>query len=137
MKKNDLSALDTARGAEQGFTIQLRDPAGNATDMEITVLGAESDAYVAKEREILRRRQKEAERGRKYKLPALEEIEADALELMVVVTTGWTNIELDGQAVPFNADSARMLYKRFRWIREQVDAAISDRANFLPRAATA
>lgn len=135
-KHVDLSSLDTSRGAEQGFTVALTSPGtGEPLDIEIDVMGADSDQYKDRSRDIQRRRQKAMEKARKLTFASPEEVEADVVELLVAVTTGWRNVEEGGKAVPFSGNAARELYRKYDWIREQVDAAINDRANFLPKAA--
>lgn len=132
----DLAALDTSRGAEEGYTLTLVHPkTGEATPVTITVLGADSETFRDKQREILRRRAERMNRTRKLTV-APEEAEADSLELLVAVISGWSGMTLDGAELPFSGENARMVLRRFGWIREQVDQAVSDRANFLPRSAS-
>jgi hypothetical protein len=136
-KKIDLAALDTAAGGEQGFELQLTNPGTDvALDITINVLGADSDPVVEVERELARKRGKAIEKARRLRVGSPEELEADAIELLVAATIGWKNVELDGTPLTFTKDNARLLYRRFRWIREQVDQAIQDRRNFLPKRAT-
>lgn len=133
----DLSALDTAKGAEQGYELTLSHPkTGEPTPMKITVLGADSDAYREKLRDFQRRRADRMNKGRRLSVTP-EEIEAETLEMLVAVTTGWSGFTLDGAPLPFSGDNARTVYRRFSWIREQVDQAVGDRANFLPTSASA
>ncbi len=138
-KELDLDALDTGKGAEEGFALTLTHPkSGEPLPAKITVLGAESDAYRSKQREFLRRSADRVNRTRKL-VVSPEELEAEALELLVTATTGWDwgGMTLGGQPAPvFTHDAARQIYTRFGWIREQVDQAVGDRANFLPRSAS-
>lgn len=138
-KSLDLSALDTTRGAEQGAELQLSHPrSGELIPARISLLGADSSAWLDKHREFQRRRADRLNRTRKF-VVSPEDLEAEQLELLVVATTGWdwSGITLEGEPVPaFSADAARRIYKRFGWVREQVDAFVQDRANFLPRSAS-
>lgn len=63
-----------------------------------------------------------------------EELEADSVALLAALTAGWHLVALDGSPidVPFSAEAARELYAEpsLAWIREQVDAFASSRANF-------
>lgn len=53
-------------------------------------------------------------------------------ELLASITAGCANLSMgDEEITPKNI---RQAYERFSWLREQADAFISDRANFLPRA---
>lgn len=131
----DLAALDTAKGAEEGYELQLTHPkTGEALPARIRVLGADSETFRDKQRELLRRRGERMNRTRRLAVSP-EEAEADSLELLVAATAGWSGLALDGAELPFSGDNVRLVYKRFGWIREQVDAAVSDRANFLRNAA--
>lgn len=132
----DLATLDTRRGADGGFALLLRHPVtGQPIGASIRVLGKDSHAYQAKALELQRRRLDRARRSEgEIADPAM--IRADATELLACCTSGWEGIELDGEAFPCNEGNATALYERFTWIREQVDEAIHDRANFLPGAAS-
>lgn len=63
-----------------------------------------------------------------------EAIESNTIDYFVTLTAGWRMCGLDGQRidVPFTPENARALYSSTRsaWLREQVDAFVSDRANF-------
>lgn len=137
----DLSTLDTSRGAEEGFELQLVNPkTGDPLPIWITVSGVDSEAYQAAIRDRQRRQFKAMAQSRKFTLTP-EEIEANALDLLVVATRGWRGakgktILLAGEDLAPGTENFRKVYKQFAWIREQVDAAISDRANFLPGGST-
>lgn len=132
----DLADFDTSKGAEQGFELTIADlKSGAPTTMKITVLGADSDAYRERQRQFQRARVERMNKSRRMNITP-DEIEAEALELLVEVTTGWSGFRLNGADLPFNRDNVRMVYKRFGWIREQVDQAVGDRGNFLPRSAS-
>jgi hypothetical protein len=131
----DLKKFDTKSGAEQGYELVLLDPAGTQTDAAITLRGADSDTYQRKLREHQRRRLDQLNRTRKV-TQSPEAIESEAIELMVAATIGWRGIERDEVEVSFSGDAARALYTEFPAIREQVDQAINERANFLPKAAS-
>jgi hypothetical protein len=44
---------------------------------------------------------------------------------------GKPTITMDKKELEFSVDNAIALYERFPWIKEQVDIAIGDRANFI------
>lgn len=60
-----------------------------------------------------------------------EELEADALEVLVTCTVSWTNVEYQKEQLACTPANVRMLYADLPWLREQVDQFINDRANFL------
>ena len=139
MEKLDLSALDTKKGAEAGFEVQLSHPqTGALLPIWITVLGADSDTYQATAKAQQRKRADKLMRGRRFQFATPDEQEEDDLDLLSTVTTGWrAEADLDGKPWPaFSAAVARALYKRFPWIKEQLFTATADRANFLPRSAS-
>jgi hypothetical protein len=132
----DLADYDTTQGAEQGYTLTIADlKTGAPTSMKITVLGADCDAYRERQRLFQRARVDRMNKARRMTVTP-EEIEAEAIELLVEVTTGWSGFKLNGADLPFTRDNVRLVYKRYGWIREQVDQAVGDRANFLPKSAS-
>jgi hypothetical protein len=134
MEKLDLSALDTKKGAEQGFEVQLTHPnTGTVIPVWIKVLGIDSDTYRATLMAQQRRRMERLRRGKRMNVTP-EELEDEALDLLVTITISWrADMTLDGKPYPeYSTSAAKSLYQRFPWIREQVDSAMADRANFLP-----
>ena len=83
-------------------------------------------------REQINRRFKQMGRRIAVQMTA-EENEAEALELLVHVTTAWRNVTFKGVALDLNDANARMLYEQVPVIREQVEDAINDRGNFMRR----
>ena len=61
---------------------------------------------------------------------SLEVSYKNIIENLVSATVSWEKIQLEGEVLEYSEDNARKLYRRFPWIREQVDAFMSDRANF-------
>lgn len=133
----DLTHLDTRKGAEQGFELALTHPeTGARLGATMLLLGADAEEYQRQVRAFQKKRTQQFLRQRKYTLSP-EEAEEEAIELLVVATLGWKDVVVDGKPLEFNHDNARMLYTRFPWLREQVQEAVTDRANFLPRSASA
>lgn len=131
----DLSKLNTA-AADQGVEMVLRHPATDdalqtegGQPISITLAGGDSErARKARNAAHNRRLQ------RMNKKLTAESLEAEGLDVLVACTLGWQNIHFEGEDLAFSPDNARKLYKAVPWIREQVDAFIVDRANFLPSA---
>lgn len=96
----------------------------------IELYSADSEAARRHNRAIQRRRL--AMRGRGRITP--EELEAEGVELLAALTTGWRLVTLSGKTleVPFSPENARELYAApsLAWIREQVDEFAADRSNF-------
>jgi hypothetical protein len=127
----DLASIDTIKDANNGAEIELFHPTeGTDLDIHIGLLGKDSDKF----------RQVQAQQGRKrtQKLQktgfrigiGADEIEQDAIELLASVTTGWRNMVMGGKEVPFSYENAVVIYTKYPWIREQVDAAVGDRSRF-------
>lgn len=113
--------------------VEVFDPrTRRGTGIFITVASKDSDRYKKKLREQINRRFKQMGRRIAVQMTA-EENEAEALELLVHVTTGWRNVTYKGVALDLNDANARMLYEQVPVIREQVEDAINDRGNFMRR----
>src|SRR5678815_2274019 len=65
-----------------------------------------------------------------------EELDNDLLEIYAACTLGWYGIAVDGVDLPCNKQNALLVYKRFRWVVDQVADFIRDRANFLRSSAS-
>ena len=133
MKKIDLSTIDTVKGSNEGFNVQIYHPGTNEDlDITITVLGKDSDAFQRISRAQNKKRMAKMQKGgfRNTTVP-IEEIEQDGINLLAACTTGWTSIVIEGKEIEFSTDNAIQLYQQYPWIKEQVDIAIGDRANFI------
>jgi hypothetical protein len=118
--------------AGRGYELQIVDDTGEQVDWFITVAGVDSEAYRAQQRE--HQRQGLAMTSRKQRLELTPElIEERALDLIVAATLGWRG---EDAALPFTAENARKAYRDLPQVEEQVDRAIQNRANFLPRSGT-
>ncbi len=136
MKKGtvDLAAIDTVKGANEGFDVQIYHPGTNEDlGISITVLGKDSDEFQKISRAQSKKRMAKLSKGgfRNTTQIPIEEIEQDGIELLAACTKGWAGVVIDGKPVSFSQAEAVNLYTRFPWIREQVDTAIGDRANFI------
>jgi hypothetical protein len=134
----DLATFDTAKS---GLTAQMKveHPGTGETVLQedgktpvtMTLCSADGEDYRRVLRTTANRRlEKQQQRGKRAKL-SVEEIEGDAIEALVAATKDWSGIEYRGRKLEFNVDNCRMIYKDLPWLREQVDAFISERANFL------
>ena len=130
----DLSSIDTVAGANAGFDVQIYHPGTNEDlGIIIRVLGKDSDEFQKISRAQSKKRMAKMSKGGNFRntnLP-LEEIERDSLDLLAACTKSWAGVKLEGKDLECNAANAVMIYERFPWIKEQVDTAIGDRANFI------
>jgi hypothetical protein len=140
MDSLDLSRLDVRKGADAGFELQLTHPVSGAPlPIFVTILGADSDEYQGALREQQRKYTERMARGKRAPVTQ-DEMEEQSLVLLARITRSWRTVgevALDSKPFPaFSSAEARRLYERFPWIREQIDRAMGDRANFLPGSAT-
>lgn len=146
----DLSQFDTVADANKGTAVRLFSPRDQSDlGIIINVQGRDSNAFRDKQGEQNRRRIAKLQRAGNFKLspPSQKEIDADTAELLAAVTTGWASeepdgdpadgavrtrqvIKIGGEELEFNFENAVKVYRKFPWIREQVDAAVMDRGLF-------
>lgn len=97
-----------------------------------------SDSNIARKHNMAIQRRRIAMRGRVKITP--EELEAEAVELLVALTAGWLLIAPNGEVIdlPFTAENAREVYsdRSMLWLRNAVDEFSSDRANFSQASST-
>lgn len=129
--------LDSRTLANEGIDVDIMHPVtGVPTGFYITVLGRDSDVY--QKLEAKQQQQRLARMARLGKLPPRtnEEMKESALELIAACTKGW-GMRPDEDGNPrtfepaFNPDEALHMYRTTPEIREQVEAAIVDRARFI------
>jgi hypothetical protein len=133
MSKFDALALEVDKPSRMVIVHPVtRQPIRDAdgTEAYISLFSGDSEPARKHQRTVSRRRL--AMRGRGKLTP--EELEAEAVELLAVVTTGWLLLDFNGKPidVEFSQDNARELYglSALSWIREQVDEFVADRGNF-------
>ena len=121
------------------FDVILVNPAdGKDLGLTIKILGRDSDAFVSLQREQEKARlDKVVVRQGKVvqNQQSLEQFESDRLELLIACTLGWTTadgtmLQMGGADFPFNAANAHTMYSTIPFIREQIQEAMFDRANF-------
>ena len=123
----DLAKLDIVSPANEGVWMELEHPVtGEPLGVKIKLAGTDSDYY---KKELRRQQNKRLKKG--IRNINAEELEAEAVELLVACTLDWEGVELEGQALECNPENVRKIYKKFPWIKEQVDAFINNRANFI------
>lgn len=119
---------------DDAFPVELRGPDGaqlfndDGSPMTISVLGADSEIAIKSRNASSNRR---IQQGARVKITA-ESINGDANSYLAKLTAGW-NITMGGGKPEFSYDAVLALYAnpKLLFIKEQVDAAISERSNFL------
>lgn len=127
----DLNKLDLTKAANAGAWYTLKHPATNeALPMKIKVLGKDSDKFIQLSEDFRRSSLDDLKANK-----TTEQRMASAAEygdkLLVACTLEWQGIELDGKKLDCTPDNVKLVYKRFNWIKDQIDTAIADRANFI------
>ena len=134
MKKGviDLANIDTVKGAIEGLTLRFTPATNEDLGITINVIGKDSDEFQKITREQTKKRMQKAAKGgfRNVTIP-VEELEEDSLKLLAACTKGWSGVVENGKAVECTKENAMAIYEKYPWIREQVDTAIGDRANFI------
>lgn len=145
-----LASLNTAFAANEGRPMTVVHPVhrtpltfGNDKEpVQIDLLGSDSDACVAVEHASRNDNLEAMREGAKLSAADLDLRSAKGL---AKATTGWRGIPQgwidnteDETPAPFSQANALKLYtnKGVRWVKEQADKFIADRANFLPAAPT-
>jgi hypothetical protein len=148
----DLASLDTATASDADAKVPILHPTSKEPiGINIKVLGKHSTIFRELVRERINNRIKmesqAAKRGKTVDPRTAEQVEQEALEMLVACTMDWeTEIKnekgeivetkptvfFEGQHLPFSAQNALLVYSRMLWMREQVDNAIGDLENFIP-----
>lgn len=125
-KAVDLSIFDVVTGANAGFDLEIRTPAGAKSGVVFRLLGSDSDVYQKIDAAQRKRRMEAAAKAGRF-VSDPDQQEEDEVEKLVAGTLGWSNL-----SVEFSKEKAEAIYrdKTYSPIREQVAVAIHDRANF-------
>lgn len=127
----DLNKLDLSKASNEGAWITLKHPASNEDlPMKIKVVGKDSDKFIQLSEEF-RRSTLEDMKANKSVEQRIETSKQYGDNLLVACTLEWKGIELDGKKLDCTQDNVKLVYQRFGWIKEQIDTAIADRANFI------
>lgn len=132
----DLDTLDTTDAAETGERMEVAHPTSGATLMNgstaiaLILAGQDSDRYRVADRKISNKRLASSRNGQRMTLTA-ESIEADNLQRLVSCTIGWEGIAWGGEEKECTPENVRICYERWPFMREQAEAFIGDRSNFL------
>lgn len=132
-------SINNAPKFKDTYTLHLKDvltdeplyeDAEQTIPVTVTIYGKSSKQYrgainAMQNRELRRRAKKET--------ATAEQVQAEAVDLLVACSAD-SSLELDGELVN-NKDAFKKLYSNpeFGWIRDQVDAALAEDANFLTK----
>lgn len=141
-----LASLNFASAANEGRTMTVLHPIDRTALLDekgdpvtITLLGRDSDAFIAAENAARNRAVEQIKEGAKFSAAAADE---EAAASLARATTGWSGvvqgwIDGTGDETPakFSVENAKKLYmgRGVRWIRDQADKFVGDRAHFLAK----
>ncbi len=133
--------IDTKTLSDDGVWCHLRHPTTDdpltlkGQPIRIRLSGIDGERWQRAQRKARQRRQdKTTYRANRAIIDP--DIEASIeIDTIVEATLSWENItKPDGTPIEFSADAARALYRERRWIFDQVNSFMGDRANFLQAA---
>lgn len=107
-------------------TLIIKHPVtGEDLDISIDIYGKDSKHY----RDLWQALLKKAA-DKKIKA---ESYEAEALDVYVMCTKSWVNVELDGKTLECTPKNVRMIYtnESYLWLHEQVLEFVGNRENFI------
>jgi len=129
----DLAKLDLTEHANSGAELEVLHPItgenlldDNGEKVVITLLGADS----TKMRGAMSDRARKQLSQKKAQVMSLDQAEETSSELLSAITIGWRGFVENGEVIPCTEENAKRLYTKYAWLRLQVDAFVSDRANF-------
>ncbi|MBV5327025.1 MAG: hypothetical protein JZU65_05215 [Chlorobium sp.] len=138
--------------ANKGVALEIYSAANLPLGIRFFVLGTDSEEWEKINRKQDKARLEKQKRTRGVYLATSDETRLNGTETLAGLTTGWeedvtnekgevigTRLEIEleeGEFVPFSKEAVRTIYGDigYSFIREQVDAFIGDRRNFLPTA---
>lgn len=129
-----LEQFDIETGADKGAKLELLDKFGKKSGEWIMLLGEDSQTYQQKLAEHNQNRiQRLAARqvglgGMKF---TQDDVRTEMIERLVAVTREWSFKLADGQPFPCTPDNIEKVYRKSAVIREQVEAFVNERSNFL------
>jgi len=147
----DFSKFDTVAAAEAGAAMPVKHP-GNDEPMEWegvpitwTLRGSDSESFqTAVDQSIEKNTSKSKKRGGGILGITRADQKNDLISYIVACNVAWSDgfgkmaaqiLQLDGE-FPCTAANARAILTRVPWLREQANAWIGNRANFLPEPET-
>lgn len=125
----DLSQFaDLAKVQDDGIDVAILHPkTGEELGITIRVAGPDSDRQKKARNAINNDRLR---MSRNKRLTAAE-LEADALKVTAASIISWDGVIENGEAIALNNESATTILTKYPFIREQLDAAVGDRAGFI------
>lgn len=125
----DLSKLAPT---DEGTPLEILHPSSNQpTGVKIWLSSKDSPAFRKLQNAIVDARLKASTGSGKRSTPTIAAIDGDTYRLLASVTKSWEGVEWNGAVLECTPENAVMLYEKIPWLKDQVDAFINERANFL------
>lgn len=141
----EISTRDSKAAAERGIVVPWEDPETkeeivdeDGTAVTFTLVGGDADKVAAKTDKNLNKFFDRLSKGRKNDRRAQESRE-ELIDRLAAATIAWSpNWTYDGQVLECNEHNARKVYSdpRFRWLLEQMQGVVDDRARFFTKSST-
>lgn len=127
----DLESLDATANAESGAWLEPVHPStGVPLECRVLVYGEDSKAYAKAMNRIAELRAVQ-QRTRRTGDMTYDDVTAAELILAVNLTGDWDGLTDGGEVLECADEVKRRVYKKHRWLSEQVVAFARNRANFL------
>lgn len=101
---------------------------GNGQPAVFYLVGTDSPQFHEQQRA---NRRKERERREEKREATQAELDAEFVDLLVACTTGWDNVGIGDEPMEFTPENARRLYAGWPIVRDQIDAFVVRRGNFI------
>ena len=101
----------------------------DGSTMTITLLAPHSKEYKKAQHEQITKQINKAQKDKTTEVD-YSDIENSTLEVLSKTTKAW-NITYDGDKPKLTADKARAVYEEVFWIKEQLEAKVSDALDFM------
>lgn len=131
--------LDVFEVVTEGTVLEVRHPItqepmvlDDGTKVTVTLVGMDSPEWRDRQQALINKRLS----MRAKKPLTAEEIEEEGLRSLAACVKAWTGMRLAGELFECNTKNALALFRRLPDLRRQVDAFISDNANFLKASPT-
>jgi hypothetical protein len=118
--------------ADEGAVMQVVHPDTQEPieGMTITLLGQDSNVYekisLKKQQAALAR----ISRGKNAMDVDAHQLQGDMINDLVALTVDWAGFELDGKPLKATHENFRQVYTGWKWLKEQAQEFVADRANF-------
>lgn len=127
----ELDRFDTKTRANEGIDFELSDlRTTKGSGVFFRILGSDGDTFQRLATERTRAVAKRLEESGADQL-SREELDELTADMLASLTIGWRNLDVKGESLPFTLENARMIYKKYPAIRDQINRAVADRGNFL------